>query len=260
MIPHEKTVKIITMDKNSVITIENAFLDSNACHIGIELFDSIHQVAHISFIPNIVIIPLNRMPRHLVPDNQLVPQSIDGAASCIAISSMIDTTIIQTFTNINIPYFVVPHVIFRYYLEFLLNGQPITKEQRIIHEENRLKKAIAEYLQYIGVPVHLKGYQYICAAIFLLIKYPDDTPSITKVVYPTVAQAYKTTTQSVERAMRNAIGSAWDRSKEAFKNMYGCPFIHYCPTNNEFLALMREYFLREICIQNENMPSHELLA
>lgn len=188
-------------------------------------------------------------------------EGVNKSVSYIAISYMVDETVIQKFTNINIPFSVVPHVVFRHYLEFALKRQPHQiEEKNIINQENRLKRAIAEYIQYIGVPVHLKGYQYICSAIFLLATYPNDSSGITKVVYPTVAKIHKTTASRVERAMRNAIGIARDRSWETFKYIFGCPFVDYRPTNNEFLSLIKEYFLREAWIQTENHPPQKVLA
>ncbi len=263
MNPYERTVTIVAMNKCGILpdTIRHAFLDSGSFHNRVAFFDSLYPSGYPSVVPDIIIVPLNWMPRYLVPDDHPARHYTSGAVTCIAVSPMNDAAIIQRVTSLNIPYFVVPHVVFYQYLECLRNRQPLSKEQSPISlHEARLKKAIAERTQYIGVPVHLKGYQYICAAIYLLTTCTDMHPGMTKVVYPTVADLYKTTASRVERSMRNAIGIAWDRSPDTFKNIFGGPMVRYCPTNNEFLSLMKEHFSREFPMQGEDSPSQNLLA
>lgn len=263
MNPYERTVTIVAMDRRGVLsdTIRHAFLDSDACHNRVAFFDSLYPSGHASVVPDIIIVPLNWMPRYLVPDDHPVRQYTSGAVTCIAVSPLNDAAIIQKITSLNILYFIVPHAVFHQYLEYLRSRQPLSKEQSPISlHEARLKKAIAERTQYVGVPVHLKGYQYICAAIYFLITCTDMHPGMTKVVYPSVADLYKTTASRVERSMRNAIGIAWDRSPDTFKNIFGGPMVRYCPTNNEFLSLMKEHFSREFPMQREDSPSQNLLA
>lgn len=264
MSPYERSVTIAVMeDKRGMLsdTIRHAFSDSDGCHIHVVFFDSLYPSEYPSAAPDIIIVPLNWMPQRLVPDDHPVRHHTSGAITCVAVSPMNDAAIIHRVTGINIPYFVVPDAVFHQYLEYLRSRQPLSKEPRPISlHEARLKKAIAERTQYIGVPVHLKGYQYICAAIYLLTTCTDMHPGMTKVVYPTVANLYKTTASRVERSMRNAIGIAWDRSPDTFKNIFGGPMVRYCPTNNEFLSLMKEHFSREFPMQREDSPSQNLLA
>ena len=174
---------------------------------------------------------------------------------------MIDAVVLQKFSDIGIPFFVMPKVTFRRYTESMLNKPHITKDSCVAScKEIYLKQKIADYVQYIGFPVHLKGYQYICAATFFLMTYPEDNPSVTKILYPEVAKKHKTTAVRVERAIRSAIEVAWDKYEDTIKNIIGCPFINYRPTNSEFLALVKRCCSREIYIPEEKTSAQELLV
>ena len=70
---------------------------------------------------------------------------------------------------------------------------------------------MTEIIHEIGVPAHIKGYQYLREAIILTINDMDIINAVTKVLYPTVAKKYATTPSRVERAIRHAIEVAWDR-------------------------------------------------
>ena len=70
---------------------------------------------------------------------------------------------------------------------------------------------VTEILHQIGVPAHIKGYQYLREAIILSINDSEMMNSVTKLLYPTVAKTFKTTPSRVERAIRHAIEVAWDR-------------------------------------------------
>lgn len=255
MSPYERNVTLVAMDKHGMLsdTIRHAFPDSDACRFA--LWFMIACIRGVSFgYPDIIIVPLNWMPRCFVSDDLSVENNRGSAAVCIAVSPINDAVIIQKTTGIDIPYLVVPHATFHQCLEYLCNRQPRSAEQDPVSlHETQLKKAIAERTQYIGVPVHLKGYQYICAAIYLLTTYTDMHPGVTKFVYPTVANLYKTTASCVERSIRHAIGIAWDRSPDSFKSIFGESVARYCPTNNELLSLMKEQLLREFPIQEDSL-------
>ena len=98
-------------------------------------------------------------------------------------------------------------------------------------------------LHQIGVPAHIKGYQYLRAAIIMTIEDSDVINAVTKVLYPTVAKKFKTTTSRVERAIRHAIEVAWDRGDIETLNSYFGYTIHNGrgkPTNSEFIAMISD--------------------
>ena len=95
----------------------------------------------------------------------------------------------------------------------------------------------------IGVPAHIKGYQYLRTAILMTVRDSDVINSVTKVLYPTVAKKYQTTTSRVERAIRHAIEVAWDRGDVETLNSYFGYTIQNSrgkPTNSEFIAMIAD--------------------
>ena len=102
---------------------------------------------------------------------------------------------------------------------------------------------VTEILHQIGVPPHIKGYQYLRTSILLSIENKDIINHITKELYPTVAKTYKTTATRVERAIRHAIEVAWDRGDVDVLNAYFGYTIHNQkgkPTNSEFVAMISD--------------------
>lgn len=106
-----------------------------------------------------------------------------------------------------------------------------------------LETSITMYIQQIGVPAHIKGYQYIRDAITMVIEDMDTINSITKLLYPTVAKHYSTTASRVERAIRHAIEVAWDRGNpDVLNDLFGYTILGSKgkPTNSEFIALIAD--------------------
>ena len=98
----------------------------------------------------------------------------------------------------------------------------------------------------IGVPAHIKGYQYLREAIILAVNDDEIMNSVTKLLYPTVAKTFKTTPSRVERAIRHAIEVAWNRGKiENINNLFGTKIYtaNEKPTNGEFIALIADKML-----------------
>ena len=112
--------------------------------------------------------------------------------------------------------------------------------------ESRLKDVetnITMHIQQLGVPAHIKGYQYIRDAITMVIEDMDAINSITKVLYPTVARHYNTTPSRVERAIRHAIEVAWDRGNpDVLNDLFGYTITSSKgkPTNSEFIAMIAD--------------------
>ena len=106
-----------------------------------------------------------------------------------------------------------------------------------------LETDITEIIHEIGVPAHIKGYQYLRDSIMLAINDMDMLNCITKVLYPTIAKKYNTTSSRVERAIRHAIEVAWTRGKvEVLDSLFGYTINNGKgkPTNSEFIALISD--------------------
>ncbi len=112
-----------------------------------------------------------------------------------------------------------------------------------VYRERDLEKDVTDIIHEIGVPAHIKGYQYLREAIMMSVEDNEMLNSITKVLYPSIAKKYQTTPSRVERAIRHAIEVAWSRGKmETLDAMFGYTINtgKGKPTNSEFIALIAD--------------------
>jgi two-component system response regulator (stage 0 sporulation protein A) len=108
---------------------------------------------------------------------------------------------------------------------------------------NDLEIDITNIIHEIGVPAHIKGYQYLRDAITLVVKDMDYLSAVTKELYPTIANMNNTTSSRVERAIRHAIETAWNRGKlETLDALFGytVKMDKGKPTNSEFIAIIAD--------------------
>lgn len=106
-----------------------------------------------------------------------------------------------------------------------------------------MEKDVTSLIHEIGVPAHIKGYQYLREAIMMSVSDSEMMGSITKILYPTIAKKYQTTSSRVERAIRHAIEVAWNRGRmETLDAMFGYTINtgKGKPTNSEFIALIAD--------------------
>lgn len=109
--------------------------------------------------------------------------------------------------------------------------------------EYDIRQDVTKIIRDLGIPAHIKGYQYIREGIIMAIEDVNMMNYITKLLYPTIAKKYKTTSSSVERAIRHAIEVAWNRGKvELLEEMFGYTISagKGKPTNSEFIALIAD--------------------
>ena len=109
--------------------------------------------------------------------------------------------------------------------------------------DSDLQVIVSDIMHQIGVPAHIKGYQYLREAIILSVSDNEMMNSVTKLLYPTVAKTFSTTPSRVERAIRHAIEVAWDRGDVDVLNSYFGYTIQSTrgkPTNSEFIAMISD--------------------
>ena len=109
--------------------------------------------------------------------------------------------------------------------------------------DSELEVLVSDIMRQIGVPAHIKGYQYLREAIILSIHDTEMMNSVTKVLYPTVAKRFSTTSSRVERAIRHAIEVAWDRGDvDVLSSYFGYTIQNSRgkPTNSEFIAMISD--------------------
>ena len=121
------------------------------------------------------------------------------------------------------------------------------ENQRIVSmrrlDKNSIETMVTGIIHEIGVPAHIKGYQYLREAIIIAVEDMDVINAITKVLYPQVAKTFQTTPSRVERAIRHAIEVAWDRGDlDTLQKFFGYTVnsTKGKPTNSEFIALIAD--------------------
>ena len=109
--------------------------------------------------------------------------------------------------------------------------------------EPDVEAQVTHLIHQVGIPAHIKGYQYLRTAILMTMRNTDIINSVTKELYPSIARQYHTTSSRVERAIRHAIEVAWDRGDyDVLSNLFGYTIqtSRGKPTNSEFIALIAD--------------------
>lgn len=187
---------------------------------------------------------------------------------CIMLSAVGQDKITQKAINLGAEYYIVkPFDIsllikrikdFKYYQPDNTKGNVISREikQQYIaiapenkKEEGNLEALVTNVIHEVGVPAHIKGYQYLREAIMMVVNDIDIINQITKQLYPEIADKYKTTPSRVERAIRHAIEVAWGRGQqETVENIFGYTVSASKgkPTNSEFIAMIADKLRLEL--------------
>ena len=133
----------------------------------------------------------------------------------------------------------------RYFISKPCNLQMVAEraDKKPFRQEAQVEALVTSIIHEIGVPAHVKGYQYLREAILIAVDDMDVINAITKVLYPQVAKTFSTTPSRVERAIRHAIELAWDRGDlETLQKFFGYTVSNTKgkPTNSEFIALIAD--------------------
>lgn len=132
------------------------------------------------------------------------------------------------------------------HIDALFSGTPITNNSLSKSKSKVIEEQITTVFLTIGIPAHIKGYQYLREAIKLTFEHPNYINNITKELYPAIAQKFETTPSKVERAIRHAIEIAWNRGRiESINTIFGIKVYNNAdrPTNSEFIALVADKML-----------------
>jgi two-component system response regulator (stage 0 sporulation protein A) len=172
----------------------------------------------------------------------------------IILSAVGHDKVTQRAINMGVDYYIVKPFNFESFADRLLqisefetskvqnkNKEVVYNEK--IHAEVSLEVKITEILHEVGVPAHIKGYQYLRTSIIDVVNNIELLGAITKELYPMIAQKYGTTPSRVERAIRHAIEVAWTRGKiETINHIFGYTIQNNKgkPTNSEFIAMISD--------------------
>lgn len=173
----------------------------------------------------------------------------------LVVSAVLNDNIAAKTIAMGAEYFMLKPVDFEVLIEricmFANENEYAGKELTVseIREQSSKKRItdmetmVTEIIHEIGIPAHIKGYQYLRHAIIMVVDDLDIINSITKELYPTVAKDFNTTPSRVERAIRHAIEVAWDRGDtEVLNSFFGYTIANSKgkPTNSEFIAMIAD--------------------
>lgn len=173
--------------------------------------------------------------------------------NCIMISEIGNIEIVKKSLELGAKYFIIKP----FDTDVILNrirqlyelsaSSKISREIKTINEninsvypQTVLEQKITLILNELGVPASIKGYKFLKTAVDMYIKEPDCIVGITKLMYPKIAKLYRTDEKKVERAIRHAIETSWNKGeRDKFTNILGIP-CEKKPTNRQFIALIAE--------------------
>lgn len=172
---------------------------------------------------------------------------------CIVISALNREDIIERTLELGANYYMVKpvHAAALYKRIGDLTGRSGNEHRTITFPEKKdmsQDEKLSSIFLTIGIPAHIKGYQYLREGIKMVVEEPDKIGSITKVLYPGIAAHFNTTPSKVERAIRHAIEVAWTRGKiENINSIFGYNIYskNDKPTNGEFIALIADKLILE---------------
>lgn len=162
-------------------------------------------------------------------------------------SSVTTKSMIESVFHLGVGYYLIKpakyEIVWKRMIQIIERNRARKEEENNNFRHYQLEQKVTEMILEIGIPAHIKGYQYIREGIMMAVKDENMLNYITKLLYPTIAKKYKTTSSSVERAIRHAIDVAFHRGKmEMLETMFG--YSIHCgkgkPTNSEFIALLAD--------------------
>ena len=167
----------------------------------------------------------------------------------IFVTNLSHTGFVTKAMNEGASYFMVKPVKPEVLAERIFDLMQSSSQQVSTMKVNKqLDEKISNIFISIGIPAHIKGYQFLREAVKLAVEKPEIIGSITKQLYPTIAEHFETSSSKVERGMRHAIEVAWNRGKiENINSIFGLKIYNSNekPTNGELIALIADKMIME---------------
>ena len=187
-------------------------------------------------------------------DGYALIEGLKASPNCpkiIVASAIFEDQFIKRAFALGVSYYMIKPIDFKLLdtriNEILNSGEGALVSRRPIRNK-QLEEKITNIFITVGIPAHIKGYQFLREAIKMAIDNPDIINSITKKLYPSIAERFETSSSKVERAIRHAIEVAWNRGKiENINSLFGIRVYsnNEKPTNGEFIALVADKMLIE---------------
>ena len=171
---------------------------------------------------------------------------MDRRPAILATSAFVSTYVSAAAANLGVRYLMQKPcdlAALTSQLEEIRGGESIRLIPQRRMDKTSIESLVTGIIHEIGVPAHIKGYQYLREAIIIAVNDMDVINAITKVLYPQVAKTFQTTPSRVERAIRHAIEVAWDRGDlDTLQRFFGYTVSNTKgkPTNSEFIALIAD--------------------
>ena len=172
-------------------------------------------------------------------DGMSLLQRMPKEIKCIVLSAFSTQAMVQEMMHLGAWYFIPKPA----HMDSLLDRIRQATHDSSVLSLPTLEAEVTAILHEVGVPAHIKGYQYVREAIILVVQNMDAINAVTKVLYPEVAKRFHTTPSRVERAIRHAIEVAWDRGDlETLQGYFGYTVnsAKGKPTNSEFIAMIAD--------------------
>ena len=172
-------------------------------------------------------------------DGMSLLQRMPKEIRCIVLSAFSTQAMVQEMMHLGAWYFIPKPA----HMDSLLDRIRQATHDSSVLSLPTLEAEVTAILHEVGVPAHIKGYQYVREAIILVVQNMDAINAVTKVLYPEVAKRFHTTPSRVERAIRHAIEVAWDRGDlETLQGYFGYTVnsAKGKPTNSEFIAMIAD--------------------
>ncbi len=245
------------MEKHTTIMIADNSEDFCTClTAALQRADGFQVVGTVADGEQAIAMVTERKPDILVLDLMLAKKdglavlkaisTIPGRPSVLVTSSFITEYVASAVTALGVQYLMLKPcdletLVER--LEALRSGESPRAQPVRQTAPASIESLVTGIIHEIGVPAHIKGYQYLREAIILAVEDMDVINAITKVLYPQVAKTFGTTPSRVERAIRHAIEVAWDRGDlDTLQRFFGYTVSNTKgkPTNSEFIALIAD--------------------
>ena len=180
-------------------------------------------------------------------------KAVNKNIKIVVLSALSSETFIKKTMSLGVDYYMLKPVNFDILAKRIEDLFEEESQNGLIVSKNEADKEIEEKITNIfitvGIPAHIKGYQFLREAIKLAMENPDIINSITKKLYPSIAERFDTSASKVERAIRHAIEVAWNRGKiENINSIFGLTVYsnNEKPTNGEFIALVADKMLLDV--------------
>ena len=251
------TVRVVVADDN--VQLRDMIVEYLQAQNGIEIVgaasDGVEALRLVTeFEPDVLVCDLimPQMDGYGVLE-RLQAMKLAKQPGVIALTALGRDDFISRAVNLGVNYYMVKPFDFMMLAQRVYEaaGESLRAESvgaKMIHEQapvsaETLEERIANLFLTVGIPAHIKGYQYLREAIMMAVEDIESVSAITKVLYPSIAKKFKTTSSRVERAIRHAIEVAWDRGDiETLQNYFGYTVsgVKGKPTNSEFISMIAD--------------------